>query len=76
MEYHFYAVVICKSSTCRIESAVKYLGRVTQVVPPYPRDQVFLYECPKCHKERPFKVGEVRVRSYGFDPPEDWIDQF
>lgn len=59
MEYHFYAVVTCKSSTCRIQSAVKYLGRVTQELQPYPRDQEFCYECPQCRKEHQYTVGEV-----------------
>lgn len=67
MESHFYAVVTCKSSTCRAESAVKYLGPRSKKVAPLPGDTVFIHECPQCHTDHHYTVGEVRVRAYGFD---------
>lgn len=76
METHFYCVVTCKTPACEKTSAVKYLGPRTETLPPLPRDTVFSYECPHCHREHQYVVGELEVCAYGFHPPEDWVDQF
>jgi hypothetical protein len=76
METHFYCVVTCKTPACKTTSAVKYLGPRSQKLRPLPRNTEFSYECPQCHREHPYAVGELQVRSYGFGPPEDWVSQF
>jgi hypothetical protein len=77
MPIHFYAVVVCKTPSCKTAGAVKYLGaRTRKLNRSIVASQEFSYTCGTCHKPHRYKVSEIQIEPYGFEPPLDWQNQF